>query len=235
MLHQRESHWKNPILPFDCHPIRSGAEVSGLPGVQEALSEKFGKQRLISFQSICTVRIDNSWKSSSRQPDTHNLSVSSGYAPTDSSPDGIKNTFHQKMNDFLRKTEQGHIVILVEGIIARVSQLFLNEANLGSHSGHNSCRSDSGKRAPVLCSDHRFLDHKNFNCSNRRNDTWSPYSSSQRRTQIDQMAISNQQSGWVARLLVVLKHSSRLWTRVNLHQIINVLRWAPDTHSNSAD
>lgn len=101
--------------------------------------------------------------------------------PTDSSSDAMKDSFYQKLRNFLRTVRQGDIVILTGDINAKVGKLCPSKARLGSPFDFHSCRSEDRGRLLGLCSDHQlFLPSTHFRQSNHREATRHPPSWSKR-------------------------------------------------------
>ena len=161
----------------------SEAATSGLAGVGVALSDR-AEAALLDWipvdSRLCAVRLRGSCKVNSRRSDRRNLFVVSAYAPTDCSPDAIKDVFYQKLHDLLRKANRADIVVLAGDMNARVGRLSPSEAHIGGPFGLDSCRSENGDRLLALCSDHHlFLASTNFRSSYHRYSTWRSLSSSQ--------------------------------------------------------
>ena len=177
------------------------ASTSGQAGVGIALSSR-AEAALLDWipvdSRLCAVRLEGACKVSKSRTGKRNLFVICAYAPTDCSPDAIKDIFYHKLHDLLHKASRTDIVILAGDLNARVGQLLPSEAHLGGPFGLDSCRSDNGDRLLALCSEHHlFLVSTNFRRSNQRYATWRPPSSAQHWTQIDHIAISYKWRGCV--------------------------------------
>ncbi|CAH8872067.1 unnamed protein product, partial [Trichobilharzia szidati] len=91
------------------HLLLSGdpaASASGVAGVGVALSARAEAALLdwIPINSrLCAVRLEGYTKVRSSRPDTRCLFVVSAYAPTDCSPDAMKDEFYHQLNDLLRQ------------------------------------------------------------------------------------------------------------------------------------
>ena len=170
------------------------ASAAGQAGVGVALSTR-AESALLDWipvnSRLCAVRLEGSCRVNKRRSDKRCLFVISAYAPTDCSPDAVKDDFYHHLHNLLRKAPKTDIVILAGDLNARVGRLSSDEAHLGGHYGLDSCRSDNGDRFLSLCSDHNlFLASMNFRHSKRHSATWRPPSSAQTWTQIDHIAIS---------------------------------------------
>jgi exonuclease III len=177
------------------------ASASGQAGVGVALSPR-AEAALLDWipvnSRLCAVRLEGSCRVNSRRSDTRALFVVSAYAPTDCSPDTIKDVFYQQLHELLHKASRTDIVLLAGDLNARVGRLSVNEARLGGQFGLDNGRSDNGNRLLHLCADHGlFLASTNFRHSKRRAATWRPPSSSHSWTQIDHIAISYRWRGCV--------------------------------------
>ncbi|CAH8540670.1 unnamed protein product [Schistosoma guineensis] len=177
------------------------ASSSGLAGVGVALSAR-AEAALIDWipinSRLCAVRLESSIKVRRNRREKRRLFVISAYAPTDCSPDAIKDEFYHQLTVLLQKVRSTDIVVLTGDLNAQVGRLGTEESRLGGRWGLVGRRSDNGDRLLQLCTDHNlFLASTNFRHSHRRCATWRPPSASQAWTQIDHIAISYRWRGCV--------------------------------------
>ena len=177
------------------------ASSSGLAGVGVALSARAEAALLdwIPINSrLCAVRLEGYARVRSGRPDRRCLFVVSTYAPTDCSPDAIKDEFYHQLNDLLKQARQRDIVVLAGDLNAQVGRLGLEESHLGGQWRLHGRRSDNGDRLLQLCADHNlFLASTNFRHNHRRSATWRPPSVNQAWTQIDHIAVSSRWRGCI--------------------------------------
>jgi hypothetical protein len=177
------------------------AMASGQAGVGIALSERAEAALLdwIPIDSrLCAVRLEGSCKVSRQKNRKRGLFVVAAYAPTDCSPDAVKDRFYERVHDLLQKAPKSDIVILAGDLNASVGRLLPTETHLGGQFGLDGHRSDNGDRLLSLCSDNRlFLSSTSFRRSKRRTATWRPPSLTQDWKQIDHIAISYSWRGCV--------------------------------------
>lgn len=120
------------------------ATATGQAGVGIALSSRAeaALQDWIPVSSrLCAVRLRGSCKVSKCRSDERSLFVVSAYAPTDCSPDTVKDEFYHQLHVLLRKASKTDIVILAGDLNARVGRLDSSEAHLGGRFGLDTCRS----------------------------------------------------------------------------------------------
>ncbi|CAH8665748.1 unnamed protein product [Schistosoma haematobium] len=177
------------------------ASSSGLAGVGVALSAR-AEAALVDWipinSRLCAVRLESSIKVRRNRREKRCLFVISAYAPTDCSPDAIKDEFYHQLSVLLQKVRSTDIVVLAGDLNAQVGRLGTEESRLGGRWGLVGLRSDNGDRLLQLCTDHNlFLASTNFRHSHRRCATWRPPSASQAWTQIDHIAISYRWRGCV--------------------------------------
>ncbi|CAI2728541.1 unnamed protein product [Schistosoma spindalis] len=177
------------------------ASSSGLAGVVVALSAR-AKAALIDWIPIngrlCAVRLESSIKVRRNRREKRCLFVISAYAPTDCSPDAIKDEFYHQLTVLLQKLRSTDIVVLAGDLNAQVGRLDTEESRLGGRWGLVGRRTDNGERLLQLCTDHNlFLASTNFRQSRRRCATCHPPSLSQAWIQIDHIAISYRWRGCV--------------------------------------
>ncbi|CAH8517778.1 unnamed protein product [Schistosoma margrebowiei] len=177
------------------------ASSFGLAGVGVALSAR-AEAALVDWipinSRLCAVRLESSIKVRRNRREKRCLFVISAYAPTDCSPDAIKDEFYHQLSVLLQKVRSTDIVVLAGDLNAQVGRLGTEESRLGSRWGLVGRRSDNGDRLLQLCTDHNlFLASTNFRHSHRRCATWRPPSASQAWTQIDHIAISYRWRGCV--------------------------------------
>ncbi|KAH9594337.1 hypothetical protein MS3_00005453 [Schistosoma haematobium] len=177
------------------------ASSSGLAGVGVALSAR-AEAALIDWipinSRLCAVRLESSIKVRRNRREKRCLFAISTYAPTDCSPDAIKNEFYHQLSVLLQKVRSTDIVVLAGDLNAQVGRLGTEEGRLGGRWGLVGRRSDNGDRLLQLCTDHNlFLASTNFRHGHRRCATWRPRSASQAWTQIDHIAISDRWRGCV--------------------------------------
>ena len=177
------------------------ASSSGLAGVGVALSAR-AEAALIDWipinSRLCAVRLESSIKVRRNRREKRCLFVISAYAPTDCSPDAIKDEFYHQLTVLLQKARSTDIVVLAGDLNAQVGRLGTEESRLGGRWGLVGRRTDNGDRLLQLCTDHNlFLASTNFRHSHRRCATWRPPSASQAWTQIDHIAISYRWRGCV--------------------------------------
>ena len=170
------------------------ASASGQAGVGVALSTR-AEAALLDWipvnSRLCAVRLEGSCRVNRQRSDKRCLFVISVYAPTDCSPDAVKDDFYHHLHNLLRKAPKTDIVILAGDLNARVGRLSPDEVHLGGRYGLDSSRSDNGDRLLSLCSDHRlFLVSTNFRHRKLHSATWRSPSSAQTWTQFDNVAIS---------------------------------------------
>ncbi|CAI2736607.1 unnamed protein product [Schistosoma spindalis] len=174
---------------------------SGLAGVGVTLSAKAETAQInwIPINSrICAVRLGSSIKVRRNRREKRYLFVISAYAPTDCSPDAIKNEFYHQLTVLLQKVRSTDIVVLAGDLNAQVGRPGTEENRLGGRWRLVGRRTDNGERLLQLCTDHNlFLASTNFRPSHRRCATWRPPSASQDWTQIDHIAISYRWRGCV--------------------------------------
>ncbi|KAH9591881.1 UBX domain-containing protein 4 [Schistosoma haematobium] len=177
------------------------ASSSGLAGVSVALSAR-AEAALVDWipinSRLCAVRLESSIKVRRNRREKRCLFVISAYAPTDCSPDAIKDGFYHQLSVLLQKVRSIDIVVLAGDLNAQVGRLGTEESRLGGRWGLVSRRTDNGDRLLQLCTDYNlFLASTNFRHSHRRCATWRPPSASQAWTQIDHIAISYRWRGCV--------------------------------------
>ena len=170
------------------------ASSSGLAGVGVALSAR-AEAALIDWipinSRLCAVRLESSIKVRRNRREKRCLFIISAYAPTDCSPDAIKDEFYHQLTVLLQKARPTDIAIPAGDLNAQVGRLGTEESRLGGRWGLVGRRTDNGDRLLQLCTDHNlFLASTNFRHSHRRCATWRPPSASQAWTQIDHIAIS---------------------------------------------
>ncbi|CAH8481415.1 unnamed protein product [Schistosoma haematobium] len=176
------------------------ASSSGLAGVGVALSAR-AEAALIDWipinSRLCVVRLESSIEVRRNRREKRCLFISA-YAPTDCSPDAIKDEFYHQLSVLLHKVRSTDIVVLAGDLSAQVGRLGTEESRLGGRWGLVGRRTDNGDRLLQLCTDHNlFLASTNFRHSHRRCATWRPPSASQSWTQIDHIAISYRWRGCV--------------------------------------
>ncbi|CAH8519273.1 unnamed protein product [Schistosoma haematobium] len=152
------------------------ASSSDLAGVGVALSDR-AEAALIDWIPInsrsCAVRLESSIKVRRNRREKRCLLVISAHAPTDCSPDAIKNEFYHQLAVLLQKVRSTDIVVLARDLNAQVGRLGTEESRLGGRWGLVGRRSDNGDRLLQLCTDHNlFLASTNFRHSHRRCATW---------------------------------------------------------------
>ncbi|KAH9590336.1 hypothetical protein MS3_00003064 [Schistosoma haematobium] len=174
---------------------------SGLAGVGVALSAR-AKAALIDWipinSRLCAVKLGSSIKVRRNRREKRRIFVISVYAPTDCSPDAIKDEFYHQLTVLLQKVRSTDIVVLAGDLNAQVGRLGTEESRLDGRWGLVGHRTDNGDRLLQLCADHNlFLASTNFRQSHRRCATWPPPSAYQAWTQIDHIAISYHWRGCV--------------------------------------
>jgi hypothetical protein len=173
----------------------------GVAGVGIALSKRAEGAILdwIPVNSrLCAVRISGSSKVNAYRDTKRCLFVVSAYAPTDCSPDSVKDQFYAALDSLLRRAAGTDIIVLAGDLNARIGRLTSDETHLGGMHGLEITRNDNGDRLLTLCTDHRlFLASSNFRHRKRQLATWRPPSALQRWTQIDHVAISHRWRGSV--------------------------------------
>lgn len=163
----------SPSKKFNLHLSGdSKAAAFGVADVDVALGEKAEAAPLAWIQVdswLCAVRFGGSCGVNNRRSGRRNLLLVSACAPTDRSPNAVKGTFYQKLQDSLRTARQGEIVILAGYMNAPVGRLFSNGAQLGGPFGLDFCRSEDGGRLWPFNSDHQlFLISTSFRRPKRR-------------------------------------------------------------------
>ncbi|CAH8447460.1 unnamed protein product [Schistosoma margrebowiei] len=154
------------------------ASLSGFAGVGVALSAR-AEAALIDWipinSRLCAVRLESSIKVRRNRREKRCLFVISAYAPTDCSPDAIKDEFYHQLSVLLQKVRLTDIVVLTGDLNAQVGRLGTEESRLGGRWGLVGHRSDNGDRLLQLCTDHNlFLASTNSRHSHRRCATWRP-------------------------------------------------------------
>ncbi|KAH9587678.1 ATP-binding cassette sub- A member 3 [Schistosoma haematobium] len=173
---------------------------SGLAGVGVAPSAR-DEAALIDWipinSRLCAVRLESSIKVRRNGREKRCVFVISAYAPTDYSPDAIKDEFYHQLS-ILQKVRSTDIVVLAGDLNAQVGRLGTEESRLGGRWGIVDRRTDNRDRLLQLCTNHNlFLASTNFRHSHRRCATWRPPSASQAWTQINHIAISYRSRGCV--------------------------------------
>ncbi|KAH9584754.1 hypothetical protein MS3_00006241 [Schistosoma haematobium] len=101
------------------------ASSSGLAGVGVTLSAR-AEAALVDWipinSRLCAVRLESSIKVRNRREKLC-LFVISAYAPTDCSPDAIKDEFYHQLSVFLQKVRSTDIVVLAGDLSAQVGRL----------------------------------------------------------------------------------------------------------------
>ncbi|CAH8510864.1 unnamed protein product [Schistosoma intercalatum] len=110
------------------------ASSSGLAGVGVALSAR-AEAELVDWipinSRLCAVRLESSIKVRRNRREKRCLFVISAYAPTDCSPDVIKDEFYHQLSVLLQKVRSTDIVVLVGDLNAQVGRLCTEESRLG--------------------------------------------------------------------------------------------------------
>lgn len=75
------------------------------------------------------------------------------YAPTDHSPDEVKDKFYRKLPKLLHKARHSSIVLVAGGFNAQVGSLNQRERHLGEYFSILAQQTDNGYRLLQLCSD----------------------------------------------------------------------------------
>jgi len=172
----------------------SEAAASGCAGVGIILSSK-AEDCLLDWipvdSRLCAVRLATAVKVSHDREAIRCLFIVSAYAPTNCSPDSVKDSFYDALSTLLRRAKSSDIVVVAGDMNAQVGRLSAAEALLGGRLGLDAGRTDNGDRLLQLCADHRlFLCSTNFRNKRTRLATWCPPSTKQPCTQIDHIAIS---------------------------------------------
>ncbi|CAH8651686.1 unnamed protein product [Schistosoma intercalatum] len=110
------------------------ASSSGLTGVGVALNAR-AEAALIDWipinSRLCAVRLESSIKVRKNRCEKRCLFVISAYAPTDSSPDAIKDEFYHQLSVLLQKVRSTDVVVLAGDLNAQVGRLGTEESRLG--------------------------------------------------------------------------------------------------------
>ncbi|KAH9590416.1 hypothetical protein MS3_00003110 [Schistosoma haematobium] len=175
--------------------------TSGFAGVGVSLSAR-AEAALIDWipinSRLCAVRLESSIKVRRNRREKRCLFVISAYAPTDCSPDAIKDEIYHQLSVLPQKVRSTDIVVLAGDLNVQVGHLGTEESSLGGRWGLVGRRTDNGDRLLQLCTDNNlFLASTNFRHSQRQRATWRPPSASQSWTQIDHIAISYRWRGCV--------------------------------------
>ena len=100
---------------------------------------------------LCAVRLSGSTKKE-RQGRPQTLLLIAAYAPTDCSPQSVKDSFYQQLEGLFQRKRRSDIVILAGDLNAQVGRLNRDEAILGGTHGFSSRRTDNGERLLHFCS-----------------------------------------------------------------------------------
>lgn len=110
-----------------------------------------------SRHPVCSLKLRGSRRVNNRRSHRHDLLLLSQYGPTDWNLDAAKDTFCQRLHGLLGTTKRGDIVILVDGVNARVGRLSSNETHIKGPFGLHSCHSENKKRSLALVLDHHLF------------------------------------------------------------------------------
>nr|CAX83711.1 endonuclease-reverse transcriptase [Schistosoma japonicum] len=145
---------------------------------------------------LCAVQLNGSVRTQRNRDTRRCLFVVSAYAPTDCSPDKLKDEFYRNLCELLQKAKHSDIVVVAGDFNAQIGSLDQTERHLGGYFSVPAQRTDNGDHLLQLCSDNRlFLANTNFRHKERHRLTWRPPSPRQRWTQIDHIAISHRWRG----------------------------------------
>ncbi|CAH8594175.1 unnamed protein product [Schistosoma curassoni] len=174
---------------------------SGFAGIGVALSARaeVALTHWIPINShLCAARLENSIEVRRNRREKPCLFVISTYAPTDCSPDAIKDKFYHQLTVLLQKVRSTDIVVLAGDLNAQVGRLCTEKSGLGGRWRLVSRRTDNEDRLLQLCADYSlFLASTKSRHSHRRCVTWRSPSISQAWTQIDHTVISYHWCGCV--------------------------------------
>ncbi|CAH8611999.1 unnamed protein product [Dicrocoelium dendriticum] len=130
------------------------AALTGQAGVGNILSAKT-EPSLVDWIPVnshsCAARLTTAVKVASRCKTKRCVFVLSVYAPTDYSPNAVKDTFYHELNARLRSATSPDISVLAGDMNAQVGRLSSSDAQLGGNCGLNSKRTDNGERLLLLC------------------------------------------------------------------------------------
>ena len=147
---------------------------------------------------ICAVRLATYVGSESRSEKKRFLSVIAAYAPTNCSPDDVKENFFGELSTLLRSSKSSDIIFLAGDLNAQLGRLDSSESELGGVYGLDGQRTDNGERLLHLCAEHKlFISSTAFRHKRRQCATWRPPSVSQPWTQIDHIAVSARWKGFI--------------------------------------
>ena len=139
---------------------------------------------------LCAVRLASSFAVRTNRPVKRSLFVISAYAPTDCSPDSVKDSFYSDLANLINLRRSSDIVLLAGDMNAQVGKLNDDETCLGGRYGVGR-RSDNGERLLQLCADKGlYLVSTAFRHKTRQSYTWRPPSPDQPWSQLDHIAIS---------------------------------------------